>query len=349
VTDRAIRFTFPDPERELRGVRLYQEVVRPRRGPEFTYDSDGRQWVCDFPRPEADRLEYLIELEHPDGERSLTTDPGNPRVAPGPFGDKSVVEMPGYRPPAWTVAETANPGNITSIELPCRAVKGTLSGLLWGPADAEPTEPLPLLIAHDGPEYAALSSLTQFFDALSATGRLPRFRAALIGPRDRDEIYSASAAYGRSIAHEVIPALAELVPVIPGRSGRVGMGSSLGALALLHAHRRAPETFGALYLQSGSYFRQRFDRQESGFVRFRRISRFVGEVLATQHWAHPIDVVMTCGRIEENLANNRAATEALSSQGYDVRLFINRDGHNWVGWRDTFDPHLVGLLNEVWG
>jgi hypothetical protein len=23
--------------------------------------------------------------------------------------------------------------------------------------------------------------------------------------------------------------------------------------------------------------------------------------------------------------------------------------HNYVAWRDAFDPHLTGLLAEVWG
>ena len=127
------------------------------------------------------------------------------------------------------------------------------------------------------------------------------------------------------------------------------MGASLGALAMLHVHRRSPATFGSLYLQSGSYFRQRFDKQESGFARFRRISRFMGEVLTAEEWTHPITVTLTCGTVEENLANNRATYAALKDQGYEVKLVANRDAHNWIGWRDTFDPHLVDLVNRMWG
>jgi enterochelin esterase family protein len=58
---------------------------------------------------------------------------------------------------------------------------------------------------------------------------------------------------------------------------------------------------------------------------------------------------MTCGTVEENLNNNRATARALASQGYDVKLVENRDGHNWIAWRDTFDPHLSDLLTKVWG
>jgi enterochelin esterase family protein len=173
-------------------------------------------------------------------------------------------------------------------------------------------------------------------------------RAALIPPVDRNHSYSASAAYSRVFAYDLLPRIEREAPLPHGRSMRVGMGASLGGLAMLHIHRNSPATFGGAFLQSGSYFRQRFDAQESGFARFRRISRFVGQVLIAQDWAHPIAVTMTCGTIEENLANNRAVRDALARQAYDVRLAENRDGHNWVGWRDTFDPHLIDLLQRLW-
>jgi enterochelin esterase family protein len=110
-------------------------------------------------------------------------------------------------------------------------------------------------------------------------------------------------------------------------------------------HRRA---FGGLFLQSGSYFRQRFDPQEAGFVRFRRITRFVGEVLGDRGSFDPIPVKMTCGTVEENLANNRAVAAALAEHGYDVDLVENRDAHNWTGWRDALHPHLLELLQRAW-
>jgi hypothetical protein len=25
------------------------------------------------------------------------------------------------------------------------------------------------------------------------------------------------------------------------------------------------------------------------------------------------------------------------------------DAHNYVAWRDAFDPHLTGLLDRIWG
>ena len=125
-----------------------------------------------------------------------------------------------------------------------RAVSSTprLPALLWAHPDAD--EGSPLLVAHDGPKYAEHSSL------LTLLGRLPPLRAALIGPVNRNETYSASARYARALVEEILP-------VLPPAPLRVGLGASLGALALLHAHRRYPESFDALFLQSGSFFRRR--------------------------------------------------------------------------------------------
>ena len=81
-----------------------------------------------------------------------------------------------------------------------------------------------------------------------AAGELPPLRVALLAPGDRDKWYSASAAYARVLAHDVVPALRNAFGVV---GAPAAMGASLGGLAMLHAQRRFPRAFGALFLQSG--------------------------------------------------------------------------------------------------
>jgi enterochelin esterase-like enzyme len=64
--------------------------------------------------------------------------------------------------------------------------------------------------------------------------------------------------------------------------------------------------------------------------------------------AEPVPATLTCGAIEENLANNREMAGALHAQGYRARLVELPDVHNYVAWRDAFDPYLTELLAEVW-
>jgi enterochelin esterase-like enzyme len=313
-------------------VVLGQEVVRPRPGPAFVWAHG--EWRLRFERPPLNRFEYLIGI---DGR--FAPDPSNPRRAPGPFGDRSVIEWPEYRAPAW-LDSVADPGPVERVQLRCRRLVARVDVLLY--ATPEPPGPgAPLVVAHDGPEYAEYSSLTRFLDAMSWEERIPPLRAALIQPVDRDETYSASALYAAALVRELLPQIESLAP----HRRRIGMGASLGALAMLHAHVRHPGAFDGLLLQSGSFFRQRFDKEMSGFVRYRRITRFVGTVLRSA--AVPIPVALTCGTAEENRANNLALATALSAHGYPARLAEVRDGHTWTCWRDALDPNLPALIEAV--
>jgi len=114
-----------------------------------------------------------------------------------------------------------------------------------------------------------------------------------------------------------------------------------------HAHVRHPRSFDGLLLQSGSFFRQRYDKQESGFPRYRRITRFVGTVLRGVDVERTIPVAITCGTGEENRTNNEDVAMALTEQGYPAWLAEVRDGHTWTCWRDSFDPHLPALIEAV--
>src|SRR5262245_57783101 len=161
-------------------VRLQQELERPRSGPAFKRKDGAGIWELEYRRAQVDRMEYRLEA---DGESFC--DPHNPKRAPGAFGDKSVIEFPGYRPPAWLQAP--DPGPSTPIGDNAR---------LWSPPDTDPRRPLPLLVAHDGGEYERLAGLTRLIAHAIDTNRIPRCRVALLDPPgDRNDDYSASARY----------------------------------------------------------------------------------------------------------------------------------------------------------
>ena len=336
----ALVFRLADPDGRLRGVRLQQDVRLPGEVLSFAPEPGG--WVLRVPRPDVDRMEYAFELQHADGGSEWVCDPGNAKRTGGAFGDKSVLELPGYTAPGWL---SANPpaGSRRQLSLASRNLSGDVACDLWSSAGSTDTDELPLLVVHDGPEYDALARLTLFLDAMVEAGRLPAMRAALLAPRDRNDDYAASTTYGRALALGLVPAIVREAP----SSVVLGMGASLGGLAMLHAQRAHPGVFAGLYLQSSSFFHRVLDEQESGFERFARITGFVEGVLRSGAAADPVPVVMTCGLIEENVENNRLMTRALQAQGYDTRLVENRDVHNYVGWRDTFDPHLVDLVQRV--
>ncbi len=340
ATEDTVVLRYADPDKRMAGVRLQLDV--PLSGQRLDFAKAAGGWLLRLARPPVDRLEYLFELTHADGGTETTTDPANPLRAPGAFGDKSALELPGYVRPSWLEGPSP-PGRRRALPVPARAVRDEVEVTLWSPDGVEDDEPLPLLVAHDGPEYDELSGLTTYLSALVAAGTLPPVRAALLAPGDRDERYSANGAYTRALTLAVLPRLRAHLAT----TAVVGMGASLGALALLHAQRRHGDAFDALFLQSGSFFHPRYDEHERRFPHYDRIVRTVDGVLRAGGHHSPVPVVLTCGGIEENIANNRVMARALAAQGYDAVLHEVRDTHNYVAWRDAFHPHLTGLLREV--
>jgi enterochelin esterase-like enzyme len=331
-----------DPDERYAAVRLCSDL--PLSEGRRTYARHDGEWRLRLVPPPVARLEYQLEVVHRDGHRERLCDPVNPHRAPGAFGEKSVLLLPGYTAPRW-LAGDAVPGSRKQLAVRGRGLGATVRITVWSPADAEPAEPLPLLAAHDGPEYDRLAALTRFAAVGIRAGELPRHRVALLAPGERDEWYSASARYAGALVRDVLPAIRAAVAV---RGAPAGMGASLGALAMLHAQRRHPGTFGALFLQSGSFFTPRFDAHEADFPRYRRIVRFVRATLRDATDPNPVPVTLTCGSAEENVHNNRLVARALSAQGYPAALNEVPDMHNYTAWRDSFEPYLTGLLARAW-
>jgi enterochelin esterase family protein len=321
-------FRLADPGGRYAAVRLRSDLRLSE--PERTFSRVGAEWVLSLAPPPVVRLEYQLEAELADGGTETVC--ADPHRAPGAFGEKCEKRLDGYAPPSWLEADGVE-GEVTELAPRGRGLRANVKVRLWKP---EGSDPLGLLVAHDGPELDKLAGLTRFSAAMIAAGALPPHAVALIAPGHRDEWYSGSALYTRALITDVLPAL--------GGLPRAGMGASLGALAMLHAHARAP--FDALFLQSGSFFVPAHDAHESRFPRYRRVVRVTREL--QRDAGRPVPVTLTCGAAEENLANNRIMARALAEQGFGAELREVPDMHNYTGWRDALHPHLTDLLRRVW-
>ena len=203
-----------------------------------------------------------------------------------------------------------------------------------------------MLLVHDGAEYDQLARITTYSAALVAGGQLPPHRVALAHPVMRDAWYSGSPQYLRTIADAGLDRLGERYAV---RGPIVVVGASLGGLTALLLGLLAAPRVGGVYSQSGSFFQVRHDDSESGYRYFGRISRLVQSVLDMRHAEHPLTVGMSCGALEENVANNRDMAAALRRAGHDVTLREVPDLHNYTAWRDALDPGLTEVLRTRLG
>ena len=332
-------FELADRAGRLAGVRLQQEIGL--AGP-FEFVRTRGVWRLAVDVPDVDRMEYLLEVRDHNGAQMTITDPTNPRRAPGAFGEKSVLELDGYEAPAWLVTPPVGSSE-TSVQVDAPSLDAMVEASVWAPAGLD--GPAPLVVAHDGPEYASLGGLTHYLGAAIATGDLPPLRAALLGPGDRNAWYSANPAYAAVLMTDVLDAVDEVGPA----TVRIGVGASLGGLAMLHAHRGYPDRLAGLLLQSSSFFTPSLDPQESEFSGFEAVTTFVAAVHAASDDPHPVPTVLTCGTVEENLANNELMAQTLERLGYAVRMAAVRDAHNYTAWRDALHPHLAELVTAVVG
>jgi enterochelin esterase family protein len=336
-----VTLRYRDPDRALLGVRLLQEIGLPGTVLDFEWDGED-SWVRPLPPLPVRRLEYRFELHHPD-RLEVVLDPANPDRAPGGYGEKSVVELDGYRPPEWLTAPTA-PGEWRDLTVASRSLSDPVPVRVWSAPGARG-----LLVAHDGGEFDRLIGLGRHSAAAVEAGTMPPHHLVLLSPVNRNDWYSANPAYAKALAAEVVPAVrASLQADGPA----VALGASLGGLAVLHAHRSYPGLFAGMFLQSGSFFQHRFDSQESGFTAYSRILKFVAGVRRSRRFGRgsrgPVPTVITCGLAEENLHNNRDMAATLRRQGYPLRFAEVPDAHNLVAWRDAWHPLLGDLAREVW-
>jgi enterochelin esterase-like enzyme len=329
-------FRLGDPAHAFTGVRLWQELGLAAELLEFK--PVGYGWELRLPRPSVRRMEYLFDI----ADLGMRTDPTNPRVVGGAFGEHSWLPLPGYVEPAWT---TVPPIASTLIPLTVESPVGLVDVQVWAPEGIAPAFELPLLLSHDGPEFASYAGLTHYAGAMIASGALTPFRLALVRPTSRNLWYAANPQYAEALTQYVLPAVQTAY-----KSRRpVMMGASLGALAALYAEWHHPGTFDGLFLQSGSFFTPDTDPQESRFEYYAQVTGFVRQVLtATTAPSTPL-VGMTAGTTEENVHNNRVMAAHLAELGFGVRFDETPDMHNFTAWRDVLDPDLTDLLRQTWG
>ena len=121
------------------------------------------------PRPAVDRMEYLLELRHPNDGRETITDPANPLRAAGAFGDKSVIEFPGYQRtglagPSPAAAGERSPSSRSSS----RHLGSTVHGAAVDPGRADPASRRRCWWRTTGRSTPGWPALTQFVAALIA-------------------------------------------------------------------------------------------------------------------------------------------------------------------------------------
>jgi enterochelin esterase family protein len=336
-------FIFNDESGSARSVKLRHGLAGHRSPPSF-HDIGEGLFVRDLHAPMVDRLEYRFEIVDKDRKVHAITDPLNDAFVDGPFDRKSVAFAPGYRPPPWASTPPDQAvGALTTIKVPGPTGRPR-QAWLWEPPNTPPHETLPVIVFLDGADHLNFAGTRQTLENLVHFDVVPRCRAYFLRPVRRNDEYSANTMTALALGESIPEALAAIRPMPRDPALRLGVGQSLGGLCLLHTHWTRPGFFGGMLLQSGSFFQPHSDSVEKSFVHFGRITEFVHRVHKEPFARSVIPFHLTCGRGEENLANNRAMAATLHQHGFPVTFVETADAHNWTAWRDSLGAGLAKLL-----
>jgi enterochelin esterase family protein len=205
------------------------------------------------------------------------------------------------------------------------------TALLYRPPTSEPS---PLLVALDGQDYRPRAKLVNIVDNLIAQERIRPVAMALIyhGGQARAIEYACSEAHLGVLLHLLLPLAEKELSLLdvrdqPGVHGI--MGASMGGLMALFAGLRAPQVFGRVLSQSGSFTVGEHDTVALDLVRH-------GPV-------RPLKIWMDAGRYEWLSGPNRRMRSLLAERGYDVTYREYSGGHNYTSWRNDLWRGLEAL------
>jgi len=234
---------------------------------------------------------------------------------------------------------------VHDVAIDSTALGRTAYASVYRPAGftTDPAERYPLVVVHDGGDYVNYASICTVLDNLIHRGWIPPTLAAFTHPAERLVEYADDARHGAHLTTELIPHLEADLPLAAERSRRYLVGASFGAVAALSAARGAPDMFGGLLLQSGSFAGAGTGCWPRPEPLWRPVKEFVGAYLASP--ARVADrVYVSCGVFESLICENRALVPVLRQTGMDVRFDETLDGHNWASWRDSLGSALPYLL-----
>lgn len=200
-------------------------------------------------------------------------------------------------------------------------------------------EPVPLVVVFDGDEYRRRARLHVIVENLIAERRIRPVALAMVahGGSSRLLEYACNDGTVAFVTEKVLPLAREQMNLLdpseqPGAFGVAG--ASMGGLMALYTALRAPEVFGSVICQSGTFLASVFGRDPVVFE------------LARQRATHPSRVWMDAGNFETLIAANRRMCDTLLAGGHDATCRAYNGGHNYSAWRDDVWRGLEALYGD---
>jgi enterochelin esterase-like enzyme len=291
----------------------------------------------------------------PDGTGDVHVDATNQRpfTIPGDPSDPadhsawlSLLELPSAPKDAWShPLAGAHRGSLLTTSLRSTALGGRRRIVAYRPA-VRSTEPPALLVVFDGFLSRTVLHIPTTLDNLIAAGRIPPTMALFVNApsgQRRDRELRPAPAIRSFVTRELLPWARRRWRITDDPRNRVVAGSSLGGLAAAYIGMVAPEEFGSVLSQSGSYWwpappADEPERLTRAFADRPRLPLAFYLDIGDRETANPV------GEGLDMLSVNRRFRDVLVEKGYPVTYAEYPGWHDLVNWRRTFADGLIALI-----
>jgi enterochelin esterase-like enzyme len=258
----------------------------------------------------------------------------------------SVLELPAAPDEPWTFARPdVAPGSMLDTSLESVAFGGPRRISVYRPAGI-PADGLPTLVVFDGFLSRTVLRMPTTLDNLIAAGEIPPLVAFFVSsPNEsqRLEELRPESPMLDLVTRELMPWARSHWGISDDPADRVITGSSRGGLAAAYIGLRAPDVFGAVIAQSGSFWWPSPQHGEPEWL-IREYAkapqaplRFYLEVGTREDMPGP-------GGAPSQVLVNRKMRDTLRDRGYPVVYAEYTGGHDYVNWRRTFADALIAIL-----
>ncbi|WP_230253505.1 alpha/beta hydrolase [Rhodopirellula halodulae] len=334
---------------------------------ELTRLGDSDVWYGSYVVSKQARIDYrlapdvpVFDADYRQRRRAILAtaqrDPLNPNHEPANptdiYDGVSVVTLPDAPSSHWSQASASTPnntllkGSVQTIQVHSDILNNDREVHLYRPVSYQPNAAdNAMLIVFDGNRYLEDVRLPTILDNLIAANKIPPTAAVLVtnpDPKQRGIELPCNEDFVRFLTDELMPVV-HARSLHASRERTVLVGASYGGLASSFAALKAPEKFGNVLSQSGSYWWSpggEFGRNESSEPNW-LIRQYV------QSKRQPVRFVLQAGTFElpsNILPDNRHFRNCLEAKGYDVQYSEFVGGHGYFHWRHALPDGLMRVL-----
>ncbi|MBU2665360.1 DUF3327 domain-containing protein [Actinoplanes bogorensis] len=286
--------------------------------------------AAELPRDASGRGKSHVDAGNP-GRYRFAADPSDPDDHDAWV---SLLTLPDAPPEPWLAPRPGvTPGILSPAPFDREVVVYQPSGVS--------TAGLPVLVVFDGWVAREVQRIPAVLDNLIAAGEIPPLVALFVTNRTavRDDDLAPGSNLGGFVTGELLPWARDTLGA--GLDARANMiaGASRGGLTAAYIGLTAPESFGAVISQSGSFW---WPSDHPG-----QLIREVAErPVADVRFSLDVGIFETFpapGGVPSQVDMNRAMRDALRKRGYQVAYAEYSGGHDYVNWRRTFADGLIAV------